>query len=159
LAGCGSSRQGSLASGLLGLVTQRDIDATAAASPQRTVVEWFQAIQFRDGRGTFDMLGPAERHRLGYPVVASATDVVGVALGRPNITSTNVSGTRARVTLTVEGYLPQTLYVDRYLPPDSTTRLTITLSRVGVGWLIDDASYLLRSAREIGQVRRTAVGR
>jgi hypothetical protein len=130
------------------LITQADVSSRPAGSPDRSVVEWFKAIQHRDQAGVYGLLTPAARRRVSARSVGVAARIVSGAVGKPDIVGVAVRGDRAAVRLLMLSYVPGGG------APASAYPFTVGLARLDGRWWIADASYLMNSARDIKALRR-----
>ena len=87
------------------LVDERDVASTVAGSPERALLEWFQAVQFEDLEAVRSLTDPAALPRAGRRELAAAVAVVGPALGKPTIVTAKTNDDRASVRALIRGIL------------------------------------------------------
>lgn len=128
------------------LVSDEDIRKSDNLSPERTLLRWWQAAQLEDLATLMSLTaGRAVQGRAGE--VASATHEVARALGKPRVVRRRETG-RNRVAV---GVVVESFTVGNRKPV-AAFPYTFRLTWTGGGWRLADASYLLRSARDIGKV-------
>jgi hypothetical protein len=146
---CGSSVSRSqtmvpAADGPQNLVTPSEIAHAGSSTPQATLMRWFQAIQYRDYPTALELITSRARKLVGETPLRHAMSVVGSALGKPSITSVVAREPDAvRIHLLVLGFSPTSS------KPLNETPVTVPLVKTASGWQVDDATYLVESARAI----------
>jgi hypothetical protein len=145
---CGSSGSQTTVSTLAGepqnLVSPSEIASAGSSTPQAVLLRWFQAIQYRDYPTALELTTSRVRKLVGETPLRRAINVVGSALGKPSITG--VVGHEAaavRIHVLVLGFSPASS------KPANETPVTVPLVRTATGWQVDDATYLVQSARAI----------
>lgn len=118
------------------LVSQTDISATAAGSPQRALLEWFEAVQFRDLAAVHGLTAPESVTRVALPALDQQIDRVGVALAHPQLVSARANSTTAVIRALLVTYDPQVRKGSFSFP------WTFRLLRSGGRWLVADVSVL-----------------
>ena len=120
------------------LVTQKDIAKYPPASPQRTLMSWWRAMQYTDGRGYLALLATPLRnarqadraYRVQLPIIARQVDDA-----FPHITQVSIEGDKATVYTELE--FRQLVGADKY----ATTRVAQAFSMVresGIWRIADD---------------------
>ena len=123
------------------LVTQTDIARYPANSPQRTLMSWWRAMQYTDGRGYLALLATPLRnarqadrvYRLQLPIIARQVDDA-----FPHITRVSIRGANATVYTELE--FRQLVGADKY----ATTRVAQAFSMVreSGNWRIADDLFV-----------------
>lgn len=131
------------ASGLQNLVTASDIAHAGSSTPKAALLEWFQAVQYRDYATVLALTSGRVRRSVGAAALDDAVRVVGYGLGKPSIQRVSVHGATTSIQVLVLSYVP-----DR---PTPVLKQPSTFSMIDgpVGWQLDDATYLLQSAHAI----------
>ena len=70
------------------IISDDDVSEAATGSPERTVMEWAQAVQFSDARAVAETYDPRVVERVGAARIARAARDVGSQLGRPEFVET-----------------------------------------------------------------------
>jgi hypothetical protein len=125
------------------LVTDAEIERYPEGSPQRAVLDWFQAVQFRDEAGVRQSTTDREVERVSRKTLDDAVALIGPALGKPRVVSTRTRGTRAAIRLFIQSFVPGKR------EPVGETPSTFYLTRTGDGWRVDDVRYLVAAWAEI----------
>jgi hypothetical protein len=129
------------------LITDADVEATPQGSPERTVFEFFQAVQFQDIEAIRPLATREARRELGGPGLAAAVTVVGPAIGKPQLFDTRRTGDRATVRLLVLGFAP-----GRDKPATSVPATFVLSLRKGV-WQLASLKYLETTGNTIAEER------
>jgi hypothetical protein len=147
---CGSNATGTqpaapaVASGPQNLVTPSQIAHAGLSTPQAALMRWFQAIQYLDYPTASELTTNRVRKLVGVTRLRKAISIVGVALGKPSITGTVGHEPGAvSIHVLVLGFSPKTSQ------PVNETPVTVPLVKTATGWQVDDATYLLESARAL----------
>jgi hypothetical protein len=135
------------------LVTQKDIAKYPPASPQRTLMSWWRAMQYTDGRGYLALLAKPLRtarqkdrlYRLQLPIIARQVDDA-----FPHITRVSIEDDRATVYTELE--FRQLVGASDY----ATTRVAQAFSMVreNGAWRIADDLFV--EAGTLDQLRAMA---
>jgi len=126
------------------LVSPSEIASAGSSTPQAVLLRWFQAIQYRDYPTALELTTSRVRKLVGEAPLRRAISVVGSALGKPSITSVVGRGAAAvRIHALVLGFSPTSS------KPVDETPVTVPLVKKASGWQVDDATYLVESARAI----------
>ena len=128
----------------LNIVDNRAIDERKAGTPERGLLEWWQAMQFGDATGVDELTAAATVTALSDRVISQVADRAGPGLGRPEIIRTTVTGANARLRVAM------LRYKNNRLDPDGTQRFTLRLSRDGDRWKFADTRFLRNLARGYG---------
>ena len=132
-----------LAKAFPNVVTTRELSATRPGSPERAVLEWFQAIQFEDITGVRDWTDRSALSRTEGPALARAIATVGPALGKPEVRSVSPAGGAATVRVRIEGYLPGRSAASTIEP------VRFQLLRQDGVWRLSSLRYLITAARRL----------
>jgi hypothetical protein len=140
ISGCGDSGDGATTSTDVSeqlppnVVSEADIDAQEDGSPQRALLEWWQAFQFGDVQTVLDLTDPATVHKFGPDRIEEFTLTAGQSLGKPKLLKTIPHGETASVRVLI------LTITDEAKQPDETIR-TIVLKRDGGAWLVRPDPY------------------
>ncbi|HVF77398.1 MAG TPA: hypothetical protein VNA28_03795 [Solirubrobacteraceae bacterium] len=159
LAACGKdspapvARQQTFESALR-LVTERDIRATPPGSPQRAVIRWWRALQFRDTTTVSELFSTQARRTIG-PLLSEITFLdLGPSLqtSLPRFDDLAVRGNTALVYMRI--------LRNEVLSPKiirrSTEHLGLSLVKERGFWRIDDPTYFLQAGGLIRRARLAA---
>lgn len=126
------------------LVSPSEIAHAGSSTPQAALMRWFQAIQYRDYTTALELTTRRVRKLVGEPPLRNAMSVVGLALGKPSIAGVGAREADAvRIHVLVLGFSPTSS------TPLNESPVTVPLVKMVTGWQVDDATYLLESARAI----------
>jgi hypothetical protein len=125
------------------VVTDQEIERYPRDSPQRALLDWFQAVQFRDEAGVRQSTTEREVRRVSAETLDNAVRLIGPALGKPRIESTRERGSEAAIRLFIQSFV-------RGKPkPVGETPSTFYLTRLGNRWRVKDVRYLIAAWVEI----------
>jgi hypothetical protein len=125
------------------LVTNVDIERAPAGSPQRALLEWFQAVQFVDIEHARVYVAPSAMPEGLLPRFAAAVRAVGSALGRPRVLRVDNDGGTADVVTRVKAFVP------RNTMPVSSDLESFPMRAVEGRWLLRNLDYLFAAAGAI----------
>jgi hypothetical protein len=129
------------------LVTEQQIRSTRQDAPERAVLEWFQAVQFKDVPAVRALVRSEGLRRVSSERVERAVHLVGGALGRPRVSGVIRRGSSASVRVLVLSY-------ERgKADPVLAVPVTFVLRRDTNEWLLEDLDYLLASADAMEEAR------
>jgi hypothetical protein len=131
-----SSPAVSVLSSYANIVTSSEIAKTADGSPQRALLEWFQAVQFRDLGQVGRLTASPKATHVSPAALDSAVQNVGPSLAFPRVVQSRVSGDSASVRVLLLTYKAGTTILTSSLPA------TFTLTRPHGSWLVSDVSVL-----------------
>jgi len=120
------------------IVSNADIRRTPPGTPERSILTWAQAVQFRDVAAVRAAYTERVRRAVTIQRMYAATRSVGSLLGRPEIVNSAVRGTLARVRIALISFGASG---ERTQQPT-----TFSLRRENGQWLLDEAGLLLDSA-------------
>lgn len=120
------------------IVSNADIRRTRPGTPERSILTWAQAVQFRDLAAVRAAYTERVRRAVTIQRMYAATRTVGSLLGRPEIVNSKVRGTLARVRVALISFGASG---ERTQQP-----ITFSLRREDGQWLLEDAGLLLDSA-------------
>lgn len=152
-ASCGSAEEEGIAESSptnLNIVTESDLARYPRNSPERALLMWFQAVQFRDQDAVRLHTTDSAVVPVGSKTLAEAVKLIGSFLGKPRIVSTRVRGKGAVVRIFIQSWEP-----DNATPVLEIPR-SFTLLRVGGRWKLSDLSYLMETRAEILAQRRAS---
>lgn len=130
------------------IILPSDISAAPAASPERALLSWVQAIQFRDTARVLQLTEPAVVARTGSPAVSRAVQTLGPQFGRPQIVNGRIQGRRAILHVLLLSYVGQNT------KPALSIPMTVLLTRVSNSWRIADLGPLF--PKGVPQAKRNA---
>jgi len=147
IAACGSNDRAAVAPGQLNrnLVDQADIASVKAGTPERTVLEWFQAVQFDDIGGVRQLTAPNALKKLSPDKLAADIAAVAPAMAKPSVVSRRLGPSLAAVRVLLLSY------TRGHAKPVLAIPATLVLVRVHGRWLMSDLSLLIEGARAINQ--------
>lgn len=129
------------------IITQDDLDAVSEDSPQRAVLSWFQAIQFKDVSGAAQLVDPPVLQRVGRDVFSAAVNTVGSALGKPTFVMSRRRGDQVAVRTIITGY-------DAARKPAGSETVTFYLRKRAGKWRVTNLAYLTRSSDAMAAASR-----
>jgi hypothetical protein len=130
------------------LVTDNEIDQAEPRSPQRALLAFFQAVQFNDARGARELISTRINRAVAYKRLRGIVDLVGGALGKPDIQSVRRRGNTAFARVLVLAYVPGKPTAVSGSPATFILRLQ------GRDWKIDNLDYLFATANAIALARK-----
>jgi hypothetical protein len=132
------------------LLTADDI-AHAKAGPERTVLEWAQAVQFSDPRTVLDLFTSRAVTTGGRTRITEAVLDIGGKLGRPEIVASDPVGPNLR---RIRAFL---VSYDATRAPVYRQPVTFDLAQRQGRWQLADATVLLRTYDDLlGQPQQGA---
>lgn len=135
----------------LQLVTDAQIQALAADSPQRAVLRWWRALQFRDVK-TVRQLFSREARRVIGPALPETTFLdLGPSLqpAYPQFDGADIRGDTATVYMRV---LRNQLVTPKIVRK-TKEHLGLSLVKENGSWRIDDPTFFLHAARDLRRSR------
>jgi hypothetical protein len=123
------------------VVVEADIRATRAGTPQRTLVEWFQAVQFDDVEGVRRLTAPTALRLLRPAKLAADVEAVAPAMAKPRLVSARIGRSRAAVRVLLLSYALGKA------KPVLSIPATLALVKVRGRWLMGDLALLVNGAR------------
>jgi hypothetical protein len=134
----------------LNIIKRSDITRYAQNSPERALLSWFQAIQFRDNDTVRSIATDRAVAIAGEKRLDEAIMLIGSSAGKPRIVSTRTRGDKAAVRVFIESWLPGN--------PDPVLELprTFMFVRVGAKWKMSDLSFLIETRAEILEQQRAS---
>jgi len=124
------------------VVRQSEIDAQAADSPQRALLEWWQSFQFADARGVLSRTSPSTLAAIGRPDLSELVTLRGKGLQGVEVLSANVQGNSASVRAGLLTFQPKK---QGEPPPDQPTAsrpATFSMTKQGDQWLFNETAFL-----------------
>ncbi len=139
------------------LVSERDIEAQPADSPERAVMMWWRGLQFRDAATVRRLFSAAARREIGGGLPETVFLDLGPSLqtAKPEVTSVERDGDSARVYVTVR----RNQVVSPKLIRQTLEYLGLTLVEEDGAWRIDDPTFFLQSGRILRDARLKAAER
>jgi hypothetical protein len=122
--------------GAANIVQADDLGRVPEDSPDRALLEWFQAVQFRDVVGVRQLTAPATVSRVTPAALDRAVNRIGGSLARPQIVGRRLTSTQAVLRLLLLSYSPASSR------PTATTPSTFSLAKIGGAWRLTDVSVL-----------------
>jgi hypothetical protein len=121
------------------IVTEGDIRATKPDSPQRALLEWWQAFQFGDLAAVEDLTSSATLDAIGKKELADA--VLRLGLSGIAILGEDGSGSESTVRVGLLNFQPSE---SGKVPkkPTSSTPEAFTMTKENGSWLFDGTDYL-----------------
>lgn len=135
--------------GLRNIVSDADIGRYGKGTPERTLLEWFQAVQYKDAIGAAQLVDARTLRRVGPIRFRSAVLTVGSALGKPAIVDLRPSpdGKQVSVRLLVEGFSPGTT--------EPVSSIPTSFHMVNKGkWRLADVNYLTEAGDALAAARQ-----
>ncbi len=127
------------------VVTEEAIAQRPRNSPDRALLNWWQAVQFEDFEGVRLLSTRQALSRTSPRGLSRAVSTVASALGRPEIVRVRSQGDRAAVRVLIQSFgskAGQTV---------STDPATFELRRMRGKWRVGDLGYLLETAQTINR--------
>ena len=120
------------------VIRDREIRDAVAGSPKRSLLQFFQAVQFQDVEAATELVTRGERRAVGPNRLKRAVGAIGSNLGRPRIVRLRRDGDRVVARVIILGFDPGET------EPVSSSPTTFTLTRGGDRlWRLSDVSYLI----------------
>jgi hypothetical protein len=125
------------------LITTDDINTKPVSTPERTVLEWAQAIQFSDPRTVLSLYTPEAIADGGRRRIEDAVLDIGASLGRPEFVQVDAVEPKLE---RVRGFL---VSYDANRAPVYRQPVTLNLVLRADGWKLNDATVLLRTHADL----------
>ena len=125
------------------VVTDDDIEAQEPSSPERALLQWWQAFQFADSATVKDLTSQETLEEVGADDLAELVRVQGQGLQGVEVLGATESGDSASVRVGLLTFQPES---EGEPPPDEPTASTPTTFRMkneDGEWLFDSPEYLL----------------
>jgi hypothetical protein len=129
------------------LISTREIDSEPADSPQRALLEWFQAVQFEDVEGAQLLVAPRAFSRVNEKRFESAVRTVASALGKPTVIRVRKGKQTAAVRTLMQAFESGSSR------PVSSDPESFPMATVDGEWRLDDLDYLFDAARSIDSIQ------
>jgi hypothetical protein len=146
LGGCGSggdSGTGSSAAGFgPNVVTDGEIAAQPEGSPQRALLQWWQAFQFADVQGVTGLTSRQTRQSIGDGELAKLVKARGPGLQGIEILSATATRSSAAVRAGLLTFTPSEPGGPAPATPTSASPATFTMTNQGGQWLFAGTDYL-----------------
>ncbi len=124
------------------VVTGADLRRTPPGSPSRRVLEYAQAVQFKDTGAVLGFIAPAALVGGREKLLRDAVQAIGGSYAKPQIVGTRIQGgSRATVRALMTSY-------DASGTPVLSIPTTFLLRRIGGEWRLADAADLLANFKE-----------
>jgi hypothetical protein len=146
LAGCGSSSDSSTGSEQSlppRVVTDSDIEAQPDGSPQRALLEWWQAFQFGDPVQVLARTSPDTIKELGEKNLSELASNTGPGLQGIEVLDSTETGNTASVRVGLLQFTPAKEGEPPPSEPTSSTPDTFTMEKQGEEWLFADTDFLV----------------
>jgi hypothetical protein len=130
------------------LITDEDVASRQRGSPERALLSFFQAVQYRDSQTALSLIARAERADLSPKTIRGQVARIGSSLGRPRIVVVRRTGNKAMVRTVVLSFEPGNT------KPSGGTPVTFALRKERNRWVLEDLTYLVLEAREVVQAER-----
>src|SRR4051812_23563251 len=134
------------------LVRDEDVARQKPGTPARSLLEFFQAVQYQDVATARGLVSKRELRRVTPSEFASAVTVVGSAVGRPAIKNVRTNGNSAIIRVFVQAFAPGKA------EPVSSDPTSFQLVDQD-GWKLDDIGYLTRAADQLSAARQKEQGK
>jgi hypothetical protein len=141
-----SGRSGSVSN----IVTPGEISAQPAGSPQRALLSWFAAVQFKDYEGVSEFFAPEALKRISPARLRRDVNLVAPALGHPLVVESRPNGDKTVLRVLVQSFAAGTK------GPTSNTPQTFVMVKDGNDWKLADPNYLTGSAAQIKQSEKAS---
>ncbi len=137
------------------LVTDGDIRAAAANSPQRSLLQWWRAVQYEDFPGYLELLSPSlrrQRTRSGRARLDLQLARGGFISAKPEVLSSDINGNRATVYTRINTRQP----VGASRTYTISFPQAFSFVRENGSWGLADDLYIEQRADETAKVQRQA---
>jgi hypothetical protein len=152
LAGCGSDDESSDGSnGGNGdsakafppnVVRDSEIEAQEAGSPERGLLEWWQAFQFSDAQAVIGLTSKSTLAALGERDLAKLVKTRGQGLQGVEVLGATTSGNTSSVRVGLLTFQPDKPGDPPPTTPTGSKPTTLTMKKVGDKWLFGETAYL-----------------
>lgn len=146
LLGCGSDDDGNdEANGEAfapNIVTDSDIEAQEDGTPERALLEWWQAFQFQDTATVEALTSPGTVDDISDKKLAELVKTRGPGLQGIEVLGATEDGDTASVRAGLLTFTPEKSGEPPPTEPTTSTPATFALTNEGGEWLFDDTAYL-----------------
>lgn len=129
------------------------ISAARAGSPQRAMLSWVQAVQFRDVDGVLELTAPASVSRNGAAAIKRAVLTIGMTFARPQVVDVRIRRDQAFVRVLLLSYNAGNPEPVLAIPA------TLTLVRNAGAWRMRDIGLLFPKGAPARPRRGSLAGR
>jgi hypothetical protein len=124
------------------VITDEEIQAQDQGTPERALLEWWQAFQFQDTVSVVELTSPETLDDVGENDLEDLVQARGQGLQGIEILGSTESGDTASVRAGLLTFQPPEEGAPPPDEPTASTPTTFALAREDDEWLFDDAAYL-----------------
>jgi hypothetical protein len=124
------------------VITDQEIDDQDEGTPERGLLEWWQAFQFQDATAVVSLTSPRTLDDVGENNVEDLVQARGQGLQGIEILGVSESGDDASVRVGLLTFQPPEEGAPPPDEPTASTPTTFAMGKEGDEWLFDDNAYL-----------------
>jgi hypothetical protein len=136
------------------VVTDSDISAQPAGSPQQALLEWWQAYQFTDAQQVIDRTSTATLKAVGEKQLSDLVTAAGQGLQGVEVLGAETNGNTASVRVGLLQFTPAKEGEPPPTTPTSSTPDTFEMKKEGSDWKFASTDYLLPKVQEFEQAQK-----
>ena len=124
------------------IVRDSDIEAEPSGSPERALLEWWQAFQFCDSRGVLDRTSEATINAIGERQLAVLVKTRGQGLQGVEVLGASTDGDAASVRAGLLTFQPEKQGAPPPTTPTASRPTTFAMAKEGDDWLFRETAFL-----------------
>jgi hypothetical protein len=136
------------------VVRTSEIEAQESGSPERALLEWWQAFQFGDAQGVIARTAPATVNAIGEPQLAQLVRTRGQGLQGVEVLGATEDGDAASVRAGLLQFQPEREGAPPPTTPTASRPITFAMIKEGDEWLFRETSYLEPMAEGLRRSRQ-----
>jgi hypothetical protein len=124
------------------VVRDSEIEAQDSGSPERALLEWWQAFQFGDARGVVALTSPATLNAIGDRQLAQLVRTRGKGLQGLEVLGASEDGTGASIRAGLLTFQPEKKGAPPPTTPTASKPTTFAMIKQGDKWLFRETAFL-----------------
>jgi hypothetical protein len=138
------------------VITDDDIAAQEEGSPERALLEWWQAFQFQDAATVEDLTSEDVLDAIGEKTLTELVQTRGQGLQGIEVLGASENGDNASVRAGLLQFTPEKEGDPQPTEPTSSQPTTFVMQSDGGSWLYDDVDYLQPMADSLEAAEQAA---
>jgi hypothetical protein len=138
------------------VVRDDDIEAQEEGSPERALLEWWQAFQFADAAGVESLTSEETLNAVGPRQLAALVKARGQGLQGVEVLGASTQGATSSVRVALLTFQPEKEGQPPPTTPTGSRPATITMAKVGNRWLFAETPYVRPMVENFRQAAREA---
>jgi hypothetical protein len=136
------------------VVRDSDIEAQDSGSPERALLEWWQAFQFGDAAGVRALTSPATVTAIGPRQLAELVEARGSRLQGLEVLGSTETGGRASVRAALLSFQRENENAPPPTAPTASRPTTFMMEKRGDEWLFRETAYLEPMVEELRKAKQ-----